>query len=273
MNAFLYLQRELLGAIRVRSAVLLSSALLFLFLFLGCFASLFLLPDAASASAGSLGATDLVAYVSPRLSSTSVNSLFLRLQERTDVRSIRYSLPEQVTSEKTGGSFVIVARSAGAVGDLAAALKATDGIVSVEMPTGGGRGIALTKGARLAFLCGLAVCALVSLLLAREGFRALLHAFRHEIRIMRLSGVSEWRILAAVEVTGLLIGLLAGILLVVGLSLYGLSVTETGGELALDVTRLVGVGVVSLLLGLLMGGLLGLLGAGHLASSRFSPLS
>ncbi len=273
MNAFFFMQRELLGAIRVRSAVLLSLALLCLFLFLGCFASLFMLSDASSASAGSLGATDLVAYVSPRLSDASRQNLFLRIQDRTDVQSVRYSLPEQITSEKTGGSFVIVARSAGVVGDLAAALKATDGIVSVETSARGAGGIALTKTARLAFLCGLAVFALVSLLLAREGFRALLYGFRHEIRLMRLSGVSEWRILAAVEVTGLLIGLLAGILLAVGLSLYGLSVTETVGESALNVTRLVGVGVVSLLLGLLMGGLLGLLGAGHLASNRFSPIS
>jgi hypothetical protein len=40
----------------------------------------------------------------------------------------------------------------------------------------------------------------------------------------------------------------------------------------LDVTRLTGVVVASFLLGVLMGGLLGLLGAAHLASSRFSPI-
>ncbi len=156
---------------------------------------------------------------------------------------------------------------------VATALKATDGIVSVETSAGGAGGIALTKGARIGFLCGLVVSALLSLLLAREGFRALLYAFRHEIRLMRLSGVSERRILAAVEVTGVLIGLLAGALLAVGLALYGVSTSGPGGDPAIDVTRLVGVGVVSLLLGLLMGGLLGLLGAGHLASNRFSPIS
>ena len=201
-------------------------------MFLACFAALFLLPDASGARSGGLGPSELVAYVSPRLSSSSVNSLFLRLQERADVQSVRYSLPEQVTSERTGGSFVLIARSTGAVDDLAVALRAMDGIVSVETSAGGAGGIALTKGARLGFLCGLVVCALLSLLLAREGFRALLHTFRHEIRLMRLSGVSERRILVAVEVTGLLIGLLAGVLLAVGLALYGVSASEASGSSA-----------------------------------------
>ncbi len=88
---------------------------------------------------------------------------------------------------------------------------------------------------------------------------------------MRLSGVSERRIVAAVEVTGLLIGLLAGALLVAGLLLYNMS--ASGSEPVLDSTRLIGVVVVSLLLGVLMGGLLGLLGATHLASDRFLPIS
>ena len=273
MSAFFFLLRELLGAIRVRSAVLLSSALLSLVLFLACFAALFLVPEAPTVPSGGLGATDIIAYVAPRLSRDAVNSLFLRLQERNDVQSIRYSLPAQVTSERTGGSFVLVARSAGAVSGLTAALRSTDGITFVETSSGVSGGIALTKTTRLVLLCGLVVFALASLGLAREGFRALLHAFRHEIRLMRLSGVSERSILAAVEVTGILIGLLAGVLLVVGLALYAMSSPGAGVEPVLDPSRFVGVGTVAVVLGLLMGGLLGLLGAAHLASSRFSPIS
>jgi cell division protein FtsX len=128
----------------------------------------------------------------------------------------------------------------------------------------------LSEGGRIGLLCGLVVCALLALVLAREGFRALLYAFRHEVRLMRRSGVSEWRILAAVELAGLLMGLLAGALVVVGLVLYNMA--ASGAEPVLDVTRLTGVAVVSLLLGVLMGGLLGLLGAAHLTSNRFSPI-
>lgn len=269
MSAFFFLLRELLGAIRVRSAVLLSSALVSLLLFLTCFAALFLLPEAP---AGGLGATEIVAYVSPRLSQDTINSLFLRLQERSDVQSIRYSLPKRITSERTGGSFYLTARTEAAVLGLAAALRGTDGIASVDTSAGGG-GIVLTKAARLGLLCGLVVCAVAALILAREGFRALLYAFRHEIRLMRLSGVSERSILAAIEVTGLLIGLLAGVFLVVGLALYGMSSSGPGGAAPVDASRIVAVGAVAAILGLLMGGLLGLLGAAYLTSGRFSPIS
>ncbi len=273
MSAFFFLLRELLGAIRVRSAILLASALLALVFFLACFAALFLLPEAPALSTGGLGATELVAYVSPRLSPTAINSLFLRLQERPDVQSIRYSLPEQVTSDKTGGSFVIYARSPGSVAELAAALRATDGIASVQAPAGGGGVLALSKTWRLVLLCGLVVCALAALVLAREGFRALLYAFRHEVRLMRLSGVSECTLLAAIEAMGLLIGLLAGILLVVGLALFGMSLSGDGQAGTMAPSRLLAVGGVSVALSLLLGGLLGLLGAAHLASNRFSPMS
>ncbi len=271
MTSFFFLEGELLGAIRARSATFLSLAVVSLFLFLGCFASLFLIPSPRAGEASGAEATKIVAYVSPRLSTTSVNSLFLRLQERADVLSVRFDLPEDVTSDRTGGTFTLVARSADAVAGLVDALRATDGITSVEKTAATG-GLVLSSGARIGLLCGLAVCALLSLLLARAGFRSLLSSFRNEIRMMRLSGVPEREILAAVVVAGLLMGFLAGLLLVVGLALYTLSVTSGTPE-ALDVTRLIGVGVVSLLLGMLMGGLMGLLGAGHLGSSRFSPLS
>jgi hypothetical protein len=213
VNAFFFMQRELLGAIRVRSAVLLSLALLCLFLFLGCFASLFLLSDASSASAGSLGATDLVAYVSPRLSDASRQNLFLRIQDRTDVQSVRYSLPEQITSEKTGGSFVIVARSAGVVGDLAAALKATDGIVSVET-SASAEDRAHERTTRLPVrACHLFRFALVG---ARRVQSSSLRVSARDPPDAPVNGLGMADL--GVEVTGLLIGLLAGVLLAVGLS-------------------------------------------------------
>jgi hypothetical protein len=270
MSGFLFLERELLGAIRMRSGTLLLLTLVFLLLFLGCFASLFLLPAGSPLSPGSLAPNELVAYVSPRLAPPSINALSLRLQERVDVQSVGYSLPDEITSERTGGHLHVIARSAADVAGLAAALRASDGILSVESSSDAG-GIALTQNVRIGLLCGLVVCALLALLLAREGFRSLLYGFSHEIRLVRLSGVSERRVVAAVEVTGLLIGVLAGVLLVLGLALYALSISESAGS-TLDVTRVVAVGAVSLLLGALMGGLLGLLGAAHLASDRFAPI-
>ncbi len=274
MNAFLYLESELLGAIRVRSAVLFSFALVSLFLFLASFACLFLIPPAPSAQPGAIAANEVRAYVSPQLTKAAVDDLYARLQERADALSVQFRYPERVTSDQTGGRFTLVARSAAAVEGLASALRSTKGITSVETGTpAGASSIALTQGARIGLLSGLVVCALLALVLAREGFRALLYTFRHEVRLLRLSGVSERRIVAAVEVAGILIGLLAGALLVAGLLLYSMSAADSEAVFVFDSTRLTGVVVVSLLLGVLMGGLLGLLGAAHLASDRFSPIS
>lgn len=265
MTSFLFLERELLGAIRARSATWLSLALFTLFLFLACFAALFLLPDADGR-----GADEIVARVSPRLSPATINALFTRLQERSDLQKVDFNLPETVTSDRTAGTFTLVARPDADVDAIVESLRATDGITVVETTTRA-RGIALSRGARLALLCGLVVCALGSLVLAREGFRALLATFRGEVRLLRLSGIAERQLLAAVIAAGLLVGFLAGLLLVLGLALYGVSSSDA--EAAASVTRLVGVGGVSILLGVLMGGLMGLLGVGHLSSRRFSPIA
>jgi cell division protein FtsX len=272
VSGFFFLERELLGAIRARSASMFACTLLALLLFLACFAALFLLPAASAVSPGTLGANELVAYVSPRLAPASINATFLQLQERPDVQSVRYSLPEQITSDQTGGHFTVMARTTAQIPGLVAALRGMDGIVSVESAASSG-GIALSPNARIGLLCGLVICTLLALVFAREGFRALLYAFRHEIRLMRLSGVSERQIVAAVEVTGLLIGLLAGVLIAAVLALCGPAISGTGATPALDETRIVVVGLVSLLLGALMGGLLGLLGAATLSSNRFAPIS
>ncbi len=271
MSGFFFLQRELLGAIRVRSATLLSVAVVFLLLFLGCFAALFLLPAATPPLPEGLGANEIVAYVSPRLTPAAIDAMYLRLQERADVLSIRSNQLGDPASKRPGGTFSLVARSVSDVPNLTAALRAMDGITLVEASSGGR--IELSPNARIGLLCGLVACALFSFVVAREGFRSLLDAFRHEIRLMRFSGVSERGIATAVVVAGLLMGLLAGALLIVGLALYAFSIAEAGAGPAPDVTRLVGVSLISLLLGILMGGLLGLLGAAHLGSSRFAPIA
>jgi cell division protein FtsX len=222
---------------------------------------------------GGTASNEVRAYISPQLTVAAIQALSDRLHDRADVSAIqlRSPSPDEVKLNQTGRRFTLIASSAAAVPGLVAALKSTEGITSVESAPAGGVGrMVLSEGGRIALLCGLVVCALLALVLAREGFRALLYAFRHEVRLMRRSGVSEWRILAAVELAGLLMGLLAGALVVVGLVLYNMA--ASGAEPVLDVTRLTGVAVVSLLLGVLMGGLLGLLGAAHLTSNRFSPI-
>ncbi|MEW5825202.1 MAG: hypothetical protein AB1778_00015 [Candidatus Bipolaricaulota bacterium] len=263
MNSFFYLERELLGAIRARSGSWFGVGLVFLFLFLATFASLFVLPEAQGEPAPGL----VIAYLSPRVSSAEINDLSDRLRERSDVLRVRFSLPRELTAERTGGQLELTPRSVAEVPTLVRALAAMEQVQDVEalaaepLPR-----LAMTPALQTGLLVGLGVCALASLAAVREAFRALLATFRQELRLARLAGVSERLLMGVVGLAGLLWGTVAGLLVVVALLFY-----DASGP-SLEAWRLFGVMAVSLLLGILMGGLAGLVGASQLSSKLFEPL-
>ncbi|MEN6368614.1 MAG: hypothetical protein ABFD77_02825 [Thermotogota bacterium] len=274
MNEFLFLERELLGAIRARSGVLLSLAIVFLFLFLAAFSSFYLFPSAGGPQHGLLTADRVVVYLSPRLSTTAIDSLFATIQERPDVREVRFEFATQVTPTSSGGRFLVRATSAAAARGLTDVLRAMNGVDDAEVGTApiGTPGLVLSRNARIGLLCGLLVSACAFLFLTRRGFRALLHAFRNEIRLMRLSGVSERTMYPPLVVLGLLMGALASVMLFAGLYVFQVTTGGANPALPLATPRLIGVGLLSILLGLLMGGLAGLFGASRLTAREFDPL-
>lgn len=269
MNSFLYLERELLGAIRARSGVLFSFGLLFLFLFLAMFASLFVIPEQQQDGAPGR----VLATLSSRLTTTAINDLSDRLVARSDVVRVKYSLPETTAESRTGGTLELTPRSAADVSTLARAVAAMEGVTNVEsVAPEARRGLAIPPELQTGLLVGLCLSALLSLALVREGFRALLGSFRQELRLARLAGTSERRLMEVVGTAGLLWGLLAGLLVVGALFLYEAVTIAGGGSLAVAGPRLFGVAAVSLLLAILMGGLAGLVGASQLSSRQFEPL-
>jgi cell division protein FtsX len=274
MSTFLYLERELLGAIRARSALLLTLAVLFLFTFLAAFSTFFLFPAAGRAAAsGDLGEAEVIVHLSPRLSATTIDDLHDQIQARPDVLQVQFRFPETLTEEMTGGRFEIVAQSPDSVDGLVDALVVMDGVTSVEagVPQEETPALQLSSGVRIGLLCWLAVSVVLALLVSRRGFRTLLDAFRNEIRLLRLSGIPERLLYPSVVTVGLLMGALAGLLVLAGLYLFQaaslgqVALAENGG-------RIWGIGLLSVLLGLMLGGLIGLFGASHLSSRRFDPL-
>ncbi|MDD4902959.1 MAG: hypothetical protein PHV11_08505 [Candidatus Bipolaricaulis sp.] len=274
MNQFLFLERELLGAIRARSGVLFSLALLFLLLFLATFASFYLFPTAGDGPGGLLTADRVIARLSPRLSTAAIDDLFATIQDRSDVREVRFEFGTESAPRASGGRFLIRATSAVAARGLVDGLRSMDGVEDVEVGTApvGASHLVLSGYARIGLLCGLVVSACAFLLLAWRGFRALLHTFRGEIRLMRLSGISEKTLYPPLVVLGVLLGALASLLLIAGLYLFQVMTGGANPALPLDATRLLGVALLSFLLGLLMGGLAGLFGASHLTARQFDPL-
>ena len=217
--------------------------------------------------------------LSPRLSAAAIDALYLEIRDRSDVARINFQFARETDPEATGGRFRIEAMSIDAVAGLVDEVRSLNGVTDVSWGVERNEpGIFLSTGMRIGLLCGLVVTVMLSLLLARAGLRVLLESFAGEIRILRLSGLSERQILPPVVGLGLLIGLLAGLLLLVGLVLvrFGLSVS---GSDTLDaiwglatVGRMLGIGIGSLFLGILIGGLSGLFGASILSTREFSPL-
>jgi hypothetical protein len=276
LSTLLFLFRELLGAIRARSAVLFGASILLIFICLASFATLLLVGGASGAASGGLGPDEIIVHVSPRLSAEAVDDLFTRIRLREDVASISFRFAEEVSPGSTGGRFSIRTTSATATPEVRTAVEAMDGVTQVESGVGvsGGPGLTLSSSARLGLLVALVLSVVLSLALARAGFRALLRAFRVEIRVMRLSGTPERTIVPPVVGIGTLMGLLSGLLLVAGIYLGQYAV----GEGASAVPRLadgglvLGVTLAGLALGLLLGTLIGLFGASVLVSREFSPL-
>lgn len=278
MSQFLFVFRELLGSIRARSASLLAVASLFIFLCLASFAALLLVGGgSAVGDEVGLGVDEIVADISPRLSADAVNSLYREIQGHPDVASLAFRFAQEVSPGSTGGQFLIRTRGGDATAGVLTAVGSMNGITRVEAGTvvvSSEARFSLPGAARIALLAALVLSVVFSLLLARGGFRALLGTFQAEIRVMRVSGVSERTIVPPVVGLGTLMGLLAALLLIVGIYLAQYAL----GEGASSVSELANGGRVlvvvfaDLILGVLLGTLVGLLGASLLSSREFSPL-
>jgi len=278
MSTFMFLFRELLGSIRAKTGFLLTLSGLFVFASLAAFAALLLVggADAATRDPEYLAPEEVILHLSPRLSADAVNDLYVELWGRDDVRSIVFRFAEEVSPGSTGGRFFVRATSAAAAAGLIELAETMNGVTQVEAgePIPAPVPVGLTPTMRIVLLVVLTACVAISLLLGRLGYRGLLASFLGEIRVMRLSGAPEKAIVLPVVSLGVLLGLLTGLLLVVGIFLaqYALGDGPAGAASVAFDGRALTVSLAGLVLGLLLGGLIGLLGASLLTSREFSPL-
>ena len=279
MNPFLFLFRELLGAIRARSALFLLLTGLFLFAFLGIVGAFFLVPPPATAEAGALPVEEIQAYLSARLSSETIDRMYLDLRERPDIARIVFRFSQELDRTASGGVFVIEPATADVASTLTADLQTLSGVTEVierHRQAGSDRS-PLSAAVRIGLLCALVATIALSLLSARVGYRELLRTFAGEIRLLRLSGISERTVVPLAVGVGLLIGFLAGlVLLVILFVLHYVVISQPtppgilGGLVSSG--RVAGVSLINLLLGSVLGGLLGLYGASLLSAREFHPI-
>jgi cell division protein FtsX len=278
MNTFFFLFRELLGAVRPRSGGFLILMSLLIFVFLGSFASLFLfVTPADEVLATTLEPSEVGVRLSPRLTSVAIDALYYAIQERSDVAAIRFEFAQESDRGGSGGLFVVQLAAGADIAAFSEAVGAMEGVIAVDSTSGDDepRPLSLAASIRVALLLGLVVSAVLSLVVGRIGFRRLLEDFSGEIRLLRLSGIAPSTISPPIIALGVLLGLLSGLLIVAGISLLHVASSVDAAYAANGLTdgaRVIGILLVDILLGAIMGGLTGLLGASLLSQPGFTPM-
>ncbi|MFC2095239.1 hypothetical protein ACFLSW_02230 [Candidatus Bipolaricaulota bacterium] len=279
MSMQMFLFRELLGAVRTKSAVFFALSGFLLFIFLASVACFFMIaPSSVSQSTEGQPIEEIRVFLSPRLSSATIDQWFLEWRERDEISGLRFQFAQQFDETASGGVFIVSPADPELASALASEFRDIEGVTKViEVPREPLiETMSVSLAIRISLLVILVLAIVTSLFFSRRGYRELLATFSGEIRMLRLSGISERVVFTLVVALGVLIGLLGGLFLMAVLYLFhqiALSNTELFslfGGLTSGI-RILGVGLMVLALGTLLGGLAGLLGASLLHGREFDP--
>ncbi len=276
----LFLFRELLGAVRTKSAIYFALSGFLLFLFLVSVACFFMIaPGSVSRSTEGQPIEEIRVFLSPRLSSATIDQWFLEWRERDEIAGLRFQFAQELDETASGGVFIVSPADSASAGVLTSEFREIEGVTDViEVPREPPReSSSVLLVIRISLLAILVTTIAASLLCSRCGYRELLTTFSGEIRMLRLSGISERVISALVVALGVLIGLLGGLLLLAVLYLLHQIALSNSDAFSLfggltSGIRILRVGLMMLALGTLLGGLSGLLGASLLHRREFDPL-
>jgi len=276
----LFLFRELLGAVRTKSAIYFALSGFLLFLFLVSVACFFMIaPRSVSRSTEGQPIEEIRVFLSPRLSSATIDQWFLEWRERDEIAGLRFQFAQEFDETASGGVFIVSPADSALASVLTSEFREIEGVTDVievlREPTLESSSVSLVI--RISLLAILVTTIAASLLCSRRGYRELLTTFSGEIRMLRLSGISERVVSTLVVALGVLIGLLGGLLLLAVLYLLHQIALSNSDAFSLfggltSGIRILRVGLMVLALGTLLGGLSGLLGASLLHRREFDPL-
>jgi len=281
MSRFFFLFGNLLGKINGRIGALFLGVVGLVFAALLIFAGFFLVGDTTGQENGpALAPGEMVVYLSSQLSSDDVQSLYLKLRNLPETKTINYRFAQELGLDQAGGVFIIQAVNPSAVASLQETITEMAGITNIDSVAGAqGTNVSLSSTLRLGLLVALIVCIAGSLILARKAFSQLLDRFSAEIRLLRLAGTPEWVLQPPVVALGVLCGIIAAMLLVVVVYLshfLALSHPQATIHAACGLLlpgRVLMVSLVGSLVGIILGGLIGVLGASLTSRERFQIYS
>ena len=277
MSRFFFLFGNLLGAINGRIGSLFLGVVGLIFAALLIFAGFFLMGETTGQENGpALAPGEMVVYLSPQLSSDDVQSLYLKIRDMPETRTINYRFAQELGLDQAGGVFIIQAQNASAAASLQKTIREMRGITSIDSVTEAqGTSVVMSNALRLGLLVGLIVSIASSLILARHAFLLLLDRFSAEIRLLRLAGTPERVFQPPVVAIGVLCGIVAAMLLVVVVYLshfLALSHPQAMIHAACGLLlpgRVMMVSLVGSLIGIVLGGLIGVLGASLTSREQF----
>ncbi len=272
----MFVFRELVGTIRIKTGMLFLGLITAIFAFLAIFSCFFLAGTPVETRA--LPASppgEVTVYLSPRLSNQEINALYQSLLARPDVAQIHFLLGSELTPPRMGGAFVIQATSPSAAATLGKVIGSLAGVEKTSVVQQATHiHLNLSLPARIGLLLGLVVTGFLALFIARATFLNLLHDFAPHIVLMELAGAPERTLQSAIIVLGLICGLVAGVLLIAVVYIIHTSALSPSGTLLstaagfTDSARVLVASLLSLLIGLVFGGLAGILGASFIPRFR-----
>lgn len=279
MTVWLFLFREMLGAVRAKGAAFFVLSGVLLCTFLACVASFLMISPARVSPTTEGQPIDAIhIYLAPIVPSSTVNQVFLAWREHSDIAQLNFRFAQEIDPTMTGSVFLAVPTRQEAIPDLIRMFRSMDGVIDVQeipwvewvpSPT-------VSSVVRIALLVGLVLAVGASLLLFRKGTSELLESFSGEVRLLRLSGLPQRYLVTLTVALGVLIGLLGGLFLFAVVYILHRVGHATEAIVLFDGLasggRIVIVGLLSVALGLVLGGLAGLLGASTLNNREFDPL-
>ncbi len=268
--------RELVGAIRIKTGLLFLGLIAAIFAFLAIFSCFFLAGTPVETHALSASPPgEVTVYLSPRLSDQEINTLYQSLLARHDVAQVHFLLGSELTPPRLGGAFVIQATTPAAATALGKVIGSLTGVEkTVVMQQATHIHLSLSLPARIGLLLGLVVTGFLALFIARATFLNLLHDFAPHITLMELAGAPERTVQSAIVVLGLICGLAAAALLIAVVYIVHTSALSPSGAVLstaaglTDSARVLAASLLSLLIGLVFGGLAGILGASFIPRFR-----
>ncbi|HDL84833.1 MAG TPA: hypothetical protein ENH11_00595 [Candidatus Acetothermia bacterium] len=281
MSRFFYLFGNLLGAMSGRIGALFLGVVGLILAALLIFAAFFLVGETtAQENNPALAPGEIVVYLSPKLSSDDVQSLYLKIRDMPETRTINYRFAQELGFDQAGGLFIVQAVSDSAAASLKNSISQMPGVTNIDSVTKAqGTSVFLSNALRLGLLVALIVSIAGSLILARHAFSLLLDSFSSEIRLLRLAGTPERVIQPPVVALGVLCGVISSMLLVVVVYLLhflALSHPQATIHAACGLLlpgRVLMVSLVGSLIGIILGGMIGLLGASLTSRKRFQIYS